>query len=375
GGSGSGINLSRIRSSKESLAGGGTASGPVSFMRGADASAGTIKSGGKTRRAAKMVASNVDNPDVRDFIWCKANEERKARALREAGFDMDLDGKDSHSIQYQNANNSVRVTEEYMQSYLNDQDWKLKGVKTGEALDAVRARDLMREIAQAAWECADPGMQYDTTINEWHTCPASGRINASNPCSEYMHLDNSACNLASLNLLKFLGEDGSFDVAAFKHAVEIVFTAQEIIVGNSSYPTEKIERNAKAFRQLGLGYANLGALLMARGLPYDSDGGRAWAGALTALMTGQAYAQSARIAEQQGPFAGYAPNRDAMLRVMRKHREAADHIDPELVPEGLLTAAKTSWDEAIGLGQKHGYRNAQATGIAPTGTTALLVDC
>ncbi len=375
GGSGSGINLSKLRSSKEPLGGGGTASGPVSFMRGADASAGTIKSGGKTRRAAKMVVLNVDHPDIRDFIWCKAVEERKARVLRDAGFDMDVDGKDSYSIQYQNANNSVRVTDEFMHAYENDQDWKLKAVTTGEALETVRARELMREIAQAAWECADPGMQYDTTINEWHTCPASGRINASNPCSEYMHLDNSACNLASLNLMKFLDADGNFDVASFKHAVEVVFTAQEIIVGNSDYPTESIARNAKAFRQLGLGYANLGALLMARGLPYDSDGGRAWAGAITALMTGQAYATSARIAEVTGPFAGFAPNRDAMLRVMRKHRAAADEIDADLVPEGLLSAAKNAWDEAIGLGEQHGYRNAQASVLAPTGTIGLMMDC
>jgi ribonucleoside-diphosphate reductase alpha chain len=375
GGSGSGINLSRIRSSKEPLAGGGTASGPVSFMRGADASAGTIKSGGKTRRAAKMVVLNVDHPDVRDFVWCKAVEERKARALRDSGFDMDLDGKDSHSIQYQNANNSVRVTDEFMHAYENDADWKLKAVLGGETVETVRARALMRDIAQAAWECADPGMQYDTTINEWHTCPATGRINASNPCSEYMHLDNSACNLASLNLLKFLNDDGTFDVASYKRAIEVVFTAQEIIVGNSDYPTEKIARNARSFRQLGLGYANLGALLMARGLPYDSDGGRAWAGALTAVMTGHAYAQSARIAEHTGPFAGFAPNRDAMLRVMRKHREAADHIDPELVPEGLLTAGKSAWDEAVALGEKHGYRNAQASVLAPTGTIGLMMDC
>ncbi|MDP9241856.1 MAG: vitamin B12-dependent ribonucleotide reductase, partial [Actinomycetota bacterium] len=304
GGSGSGINLSRIRSSREPLAGGGTASGPVSFMRGADASAGTIKSGGKTRRAAKMVVLNVDHPDVKDFIWCKATEENKARAVRDAGFDMDLDGRDSYSIQYQNANNSVRVTDDYMQAYLDDRDWTLRGVTTGEAVETIRARELMREMAEAAWECADPGMQYDTTINEWHTCPASGRINASNPCSEYMHLDNSACNLASLNLMKFIDEDGNFDIPAFRHAVEVVFTAQEILVGNSSYPTEKIERNAKAFRQLGLGYANLGALLMARGLPYDSDGGRAWAGGITSLMTGHAYATSARMAERIGPFAG-----------------------------------------------------------------------
>ena len=375
GGSGSGINLSRIRSSKESLAGGGTASGPVSFMRGADASAGTIKSGGKTRRAAKMVILNVDHPDIGSFIWCKAREEHKARALRDAGFDMDLDGKDSASIQYQNANNSVRVTDEFMRAFEQDQDWKLKAVTTGETVDTVRARELMREIATAAWECADPGMQYDTTINEWHTCPATGRINGSNPCSEYMHLDNSACNLASMNLMKFLGDDGSFDVASFRHAVEIVFTAQEIVVGESDYPTDKIGENARAYRQLGLGYANLGALLMARGLPYDSDGGRAWAGAITAIMTGQAYTTSARIAEVMGPFDGYAPNADAMLRVMRKHRAAADEIDGELVPEAMLSAARQSWDEAISLGERHGYRNAQASVLAPTGTIGLMMDC
>jgi ribonucleoside-diphosphate reductase alpha chain len=375
GGSGSGINLSRIRSSKEPLAGGGTASGPVSFMRGADASAGTIKSGGKTRRAAKMVILNVDHPDVRDFIWCKAHEEEKARALRDAGFDMDLDGRDAYSIQYQNANNSVRVTDEFMRSFEQDQDWKLKGVTTGETVETVRARELMREISRAAWACADPGMQYDTTINEWHTCPASGRINASNPCSEYMHLDNSACNLASLNLMKFLDDEGNFDVASFRHAVEIVFTAQEIVVGESDYPTEQIGANARAFRQLGLGYANLGALLMARGLPYDSDGGRAWAGAITALMTGQAYRTSARIAEVMGSFDGFDPNRDAMLRVMRKHRAAAEQIDPEFVPEGMLSVAKQSWDEAVSLGERFGYRNAQASVLAPTGTIGLMMDC
>ncbi|MEX2421510.1 MAG: vitamin B12-dependent ribonucleotide reductase [Actinomycetota bacterium] len=367
GGSGSGINLSNLRSSKERVAGGGTASGPVSFMRGADASAGTIKSGGKTRRAAKMVILNADHPDIRDFIWCKANEEHKARALQEAGFDMDLDGKDSYSIQYQNANNSVRVSDEFMKAHEQDQDWRLKAVLSGETIETVRARALVREIAQAAWECADPGMQYDTTINEWHTCPASGRINASNPCSEYMHLDNSACNLASLNLMKFVDDEGTFDVKAFRKAVDIVFTAQEIVIGPADYPTEKIGENARAFRQLGLGYANLGALLMARGLPYDSDGGRAWAGAITALMTGQAYRTSARIAEAMGPFDGYRPNADAMLRVMRKHREAANEIDGDLVPEGLLSAAKQSWDDAIAFGVKHGYRNAQATVLAPTG--------
>jgi ribonucleoside-diphosphate reductase alpha chain len=375
GGSGSGINLSRIRSSKEALAGGGTASGPVSFMRGADASAGTIKSGGKTRRAAKMVILNVDHPDVRDFIWCKAVEERKARVLRDAGFDMDLDGKDSHSTQYQNANNSVRVTDEFMRAFEQDQDWKLKAITSGETVETTRARDLMRDVAQAAWECADPGMQYDTTINEWHTCPATGRINGSNPCSEYMHLDNSACNLASLNLMKFIDGEGTFDVADFKHAVEIVFTAQEILVGESSYPTERIGINARAYRQLGLGYANLGALLMARGLAYDSDAGRAWAGAITALMTGHGYRTSALVAQAMGPFEGYEPNADAMLRVIRKHRAAADEIDAEPVPEALLSAAKQSWDEAIALGERHGYRNAQASVLAPTGTIGLMMDC
>jgi ribonucleoside-diphosphate reductase alpha chain len=375
GGSGSGINLSTIRSSKEQLGNGGEASGPVSFMRGADASAGTIKSGGKTRRAAKMVVLNVDHPDVRDFIWCKAREEHKARVLRDAGFDMDLDGRDSISIQYQNANNSVRVTDEFMRAYEADADFDLKAVLHGSAMETLPARDLMREIAQAAWECADPGMQYDTTINDWHTTPESGRINASNPCSEYMHLDNSACNLASLNLLKFLGDDGRFDVAAFRHAVEIVFLAQEIIVGNSSYPTERITQNAKDFRQLGLGYANLGALLMALGKAYDSDAGRAWAGSITALMTGHAYRTSARIAQVTGPFAGYPTNREPMLGVMGKHRAAVDQIDVELVQSDLFEAARTAWDEAIELGTEHGYRNAQASVLAPTGTIGLLMDC
>ena len=375
GGSGSGINLSTIRSSREQLGHGGEASGPVSFMRGADASAGTIKSGGKTRRAAKMVVLNVDHPDVRDFIWCKAREEHKARVLRDAGFDMDLDGRDSISIQYQNANNSVRVNDDFMRAYEADSSFDLKAVLDGRAMETLRARDLMREIAQAAWECADPGMQYDTTINDWHTTPESGRINASNPCSEYMHLDNSACNLASLNLLKFLGSDGHFDVAAFRHAVEIVFLAQEIIVGNSSYPTERITQNARDFRQLGLGYANLGAMLMALGKAYDSDGGRSWAGSITALMTGHAYRTSARIAQVTGPFAGYPKNREPMLRVMGKHRAAVDQIDQSLVQTDLFEAARTSWDEAIELGQEHGYRNAQASVLAPTGTIGLLMDC
>ena len=375
GGSGSGINLSTIRSSSEQLGNGGEASGPVSFMRGADSSAGTIKSGGKTRRAAKMVILNVDHPDVRDFIWCKAREEHKARALRDAGFDMDLDGRDSYSIQYQNANNSVRVTDEFMRAYEAGGDFDLHAVLDGRAVETLGARDLMREIAQAAWECADPGMQYDTTINDWHTAPESGRINASNPCSEYMHLDNSACNLASLNLMKFLRDDGVFDVAGFRHAVDIVFLAQEIIVGNSSYPTEKIAENARSFRQLGIGYANLGALLMAQGQPYDSDSGRAWAGAITALMTGQSYRTSTRVAQVMGPFAGYAKNREAMLRVIGKHRSAVDDIDAGLVQPDLYEAAKRSWDDALKFGEEFGFRNAQASVLAPTGTISLLMDC
>jgi len=375
GGSGSGINLSGLRSSKDGLQGGGTASGPVSFMRGADASAGTIKSGGKTRRAAKMVILNADHPDIEEFIWCKAIEERKARALGEAGFDMDLDGKDSHSIQYQNANNSVRVTDEFMQAVLDDRDWQLRSVTTGEVARTVKARELMRQISEATWECADPGMQFDTTINRWHTAPNTGRINASNPCSEYMHLDNSACNLASINLLRYLDDADEFDVEAFEHTVEVIFTAQEILVGNADYPTEKIAETSRAFRQLGLGYANLGALLMARGLPYDSPEGRAWAGAISSLMTGHAYATSARTAARMGPFAGYADNADAMLNVLRMHREKAAEIDDALVPSGLLTAARHAWDEATSLGESHGVRNSQATVLAPTGTIALALDC
>ncbi len=375
GGSGSGINLSNIRSSYEHLKGGGTASGPVSFMRGADASAGTIKSGGKTRRAAKMVILNADHPDVEEFIWCKATEEHKARALRDAGFDMDLDGKDSHSIQYQNANNSVRVTDEFMQAVVDDDDWALKAVITGETIRTVKARELFRQISQAAWECADPGMQFDSTINRWHTAPNSGRINASNPCSEYMHIDNSACNLASINLLKYLDDDGIFDVEAYRHTVEVMFTAQEIIVGNADYPTEKIAENSRKFRQLGLGYANLGALLMAQGMPYDSEGGRAWAAALTALMTGHAYATSARTAGRMGPFAGYAENADAMTDVLRMHRAETAKIDEDLVPPELLGAAQQAWDEAVELGETFGVRNSQATVLAPTGTIGLMMDC
>jgi ribonucleoside-diphosphate reductase alpha chain len=375
GGSGSGINLSTIRSSKEQLAAGGEASGPVSFMRGADASAGTIKSGGKTRRAAKMVVLDVEHPDVVDFIWCKAHEEQKARALRDAGFDMDLDGKDAYSIQYQNANNSVRVTDDFMQAVVEDGDWALRAVVNGEVVETIRARDLMRQIAEASWQCADPGVQYDTTINDWHTSSNTGRINASNPCSEYMHLDNSACNLASLNLMKFVDSDLQFDIPAFKHAIDVVFLAQEIIVGNSSYPTAKIAQNAKNFRELGLGYANLGALLMARGLAYDSDAGRALAGGITALMTGWAYRNSALFAEQVGPHAGYAVNREPMLRVIAKHRDAVNGIDAELAPEALVAAARNAWDDALALGEQFGYRNAQATVLAPTGTIGLMMDC
>ena len=375
GGSGSGINLSTIRSSKERLHSGGTASGPVSFMRGADASAGTIKSGGATRRAAKMVVLNVDHPDIRDFIWCKALEEQKARALREAGFDMDVDGRDSHSIQYQNANNSVRVTDEFMEAVLEDREWALKAVTTGETLETLRARDLLREIARAAWECADPGMQYDSTINDWHTCPNSGRINASNPCSEYVHLDNSACNLSSINLMRFVDERGDFDIESFKHAVEIMFLAQEISVGFASYPTDKIEENSRRFRQLGQGYANLGALLMAQGLAYDSDEGRIWAAAITALMTGHCYATSAKIAKRVGAFEGYEENREPMLRVMKKHSDAALQIPEDKAPRELVRSAKSAWAEALKMGMEHGYRNAQATVLAPTGTIGLLMDC
>jgi ribonucleoside-diphosphate reductase alpha chain len=376
GGSGAGINLSSIRSSKEILKGGGEASGPVSFMRGADASAGTIKSGGKTRRAAKMVILNVDHPDIEEFIWTKAREEKKVRVLREAGFDMDLDGEDYASIQYQNANNSVRVTDEFMRAYEAGESYPVRAVTTGEVLEEKDARDVMRQISQASWECADPGLQYDTTINDWHTTPESGRINGSNPCSEYMHLDNSACNLASLNLKRFYDyEAGRFDVESYKRAVEVVFTAQEIIVGYSSYPTEAIGNNAIDYRQLGLGYANLGGLLMSIGLPYDSDEGRAWCGALTALMTGHAYRTSAEIAKVTGPFAGYKKNEQPMLRVIGKHRDAVEAIDPRPLEKDLLEAARTSWDEALELGTKHGFRNAQATVLAPTGTIGLMMDC
>jgi ribonucleoside-diphosphate reductase alpha chain len=376
GGSGSGINISNLRSSKEKLgASGGTSSGPVSFMRGADSVAGTIKSGGKTRRAAKMVILNVDHPDVEEFIWCKAIEERKARDLETAGWDMTLDGRDSFSVQYQNANNSVRVTDEFMRAVQSDSDWDLKAVKDGRPVKTVKARELYRQFAEAAWECADPGMQFDTTINRWHTAPNAGRINGSNPCSEYMHLDNSACNLASINLLKYLNDDFSFDIASFKHTVELIFTAQEILVGYSEYPTKGITKNAKAYRELGLGYANLGALLMAQGLPYDSDEGRAQAAAITAIMTGHAYATSARMAKKVGPFAGYHKDREAMNRVLKMHREEVDKIDAGMASEELLSAAAQAWDEAIELASLHGVRNSQASVLAPTGTIGLMMDC
>ncbi|MGA2163351.1 MAG: vitamin B12-dependent ribonucleotide reductase [Solirubrobacteraceae bacterium] len=392
GGSGSGINLSNIRGSMESLAKGGTASGPVSFMRGADSWAGTIKSGGKTRRAAKMVVLDVDHPDIREFIWCKANEEDKAQALRDAGFDMSIDGEGFKSIQYQNANNSVRVTDEFMQAVAENREWRLTSRVTGEPVgEPIPARELMREIAQAAWRCADPGVQYDTTINRWHTSPNSGRINASNPCSEYMHVDDSACNLASINLMRFRRptEAGGhlpsagipvsasmFDVESFEHTVDIVLLAQEIVVGPSSYPTEEIGVNARAFRQLGLGYANLGAYLMADGMPYDSERGRGTAAAITALMTGRAYRRSAEVAGALGPYERYAENREEHNAVMRMHRDAAEAIaDATCTDHELLAAARRSWDEAVELGERLGYRNAQATVLAPTGTISFLMDC
>ena len=381
GGSGAGVNLSAIRSSREALRGGGQASGPVSFMRGADASAGTIKSGGKTRRAAKMVILDVDHPDVQEFIWCKAREERKVRVLADAGFDVGFDGADSHSIMYQNANNSVRVTDEFMRAVEADADWDLTAVTDGSVVETVRARDLFRQMSQAAWECADPGFQFDTTINRWHTASNTGRITASNPCAEYVHLDDSACNLASLNLLKFLGASdddtdaiGGFDIDGFRHAIEVVFTAQEILVGNADYPTEAIGQTTRAFRQLGLGYANLGALLMALGLPYDSDDGRAVAAALTSLMTGHAYRTSARLADRMGAFEGFEHNREPMLGVLDMHREAVELLDAEVAP-AVVAAGRTAWFEACALAQRVGVRNSQATVLAPTGTIGLLMDC
>ena len=376
GGSGTGSNLSAIRSSQEQLAGGGTASGPVSFMKGFDAFAGVIKSGGTTRRAAKMVILNADHPDVESFITCKVTEERKAWALIDAGYDGAFTGEAYGSVFFQNSNNSVRVTDEFMRAVDEDRDWHLRAVTDpSRILRTVKARELLRLMAESAWQCGDPGIQYDTTINDWHTSSNSGRINASNPCSEYMFLDDSACNLASINLLRFLNDDGTFAIDDYRHAVQMTITAQEIVVSPASYPTEKIGKNSEAFRPLGLGYANLGALLMARGIPYDSPKGRDLAACLTAILTGEGYAQSARIAREVGPFDGYAVNRQPMLRVMAKHREAAYAIPASTVQADLLAAARSTWDEAHELGARHGYRNGQISVIAPTGTISFMLDC
>ena len=375
GGSGSGINLSNIRSSLEPLAVGGIASGPVSFMRGYDSFAGAIKSGGATRRAAKMVILNADHPDIREYIWCKALEEQKAHKLIQLGYDDTIDGEAYRSVQFQNANNSVSVTDEFMEAVVNDGEWETRKVTTGEVVETYKAREMMEWIAEAAWICGDPGFQFSTTLNDWHTCPNSGPINASNPCSEYVFLDNSACNLSSLNLVKFLKEDGQFDIQAFRRAVEIMILAQEIIVDNSSYPTPEITKVSHDYRTLGLGYANLGALLMACGLPYDSNRARSLSAAITALMTGQAYLTSAEIAEQAGAFAGFDKNRVPTMRVMHKHREALSDIDSALVPMDILHAAMEVWDQAIVKGSEHGFRNAQVTLLAPTGTIAFMMDC
>ncbi len=374
-GSGTGTNLSSLREEEAILSGGGRASGPLSFMKGLDAFAGVIKSGGKTRRAAKMVVLNVDHPDVEKFIWCKAKEEKKAHTLIDAGYDSSLDGDAYSSIFFQNANNSVRATDEFMHAVLENRDWWTKSVLTGQPVKRHRARDLLKQIAEATHQCGDPGMQFDTTVNRWHTSKASGRISASNPCSEYMFLDDSACNLASLNVMKFVKADGKFDVEAFRHAVDTVILAQEIIVDNASYPTEKIARNSRNFRPLGLGFANLGAVLMSLGLPYDSERGRAWAAAMTAIMCGQAYLTSARIAEGAGPFPEYPPNEDSFLEVVRMHGEAVNSIDGKLVPPDMLQAAKECWREALDKGKLVGFRNAQATVIAPTGTIGFMMDC
>ncbi|WP_419846979.1 vitamin B12-dependent ribonucleotide reductase [Candidatus Poriferisocius sp.] len=375
GGSGAGVNLSRIRSRQERMSGGGAPSGPVSFMRGADASAGTIKSGGKTRRAAKMVVLDADHPDVEEFVWCKAVEERKARALRDAGFDMDLDGADVHSIQYQNANNSVRLSDEFMSAVADDEKWHLTARTTGEVVETVSARGLLAQIAEAAWECADPGVQFETTINRWNTAANTGRITASNPCSEYLHLDNSACNLASLNLLSFIDDDGTFDVEGFSAAVRVMTVAQEILVGPSHYPTEQIGATTRRFRQLGLGYANLGAMLMALGLAYDSDEGRGLAASVTALMTGVAYETSGRMAARLGPFEGFAENQEPTRRVLRMHRDALSRLEGEPVPSEVLDAARAAWDAAVEWGDTVGVRNSQATVLAPTGTISFMMDC
>ncbi|MER6948735.1 vitamin B12-dependent ribonucleotide reductase [Nonomuraea sp. NPDC000554] len=376
GGSGSGVNLSRIRSSKELLSSGGTASGPVSFMRGADASAGTIKSGGATRRAAKMVVLDVDHPDIEEFIETKAREEDKIRALRDAGFDMDLGGKDIVSVQYQNANNSVRVSDEFMRAVEKGGDFGLRARLTGEVIETVDARGLFRKMAKAAWECADPGLQYDDTINDWHTTPETGRITASNPCSEYVHLDNSSCNLASINLLKFLKDDNSFDVQNFVKLTELIITAMDISITFADFPTEKIGETTRAYRQLGIGYANLGALLMATGHAYDSDGGRAVAGAITSLMNGVSYRRSAELAGVVGAYDGYARNAEPHKRVMRKHAAANDDLRTIGSMDGKIHAeASRQWSECLKIGEKNGYRNAQASLLAPTGTIGLMMDC
>jgi ribonucleoside-diphosphate reductase alpha chain len=374
-GSGTGTNFSSLRGSKETLSGGGIASGPVSFMKGFDAFAGVIKSGGKTRRAAKMVILNIDHPDIVEFIECKMKEERKAQVLIEQGYDAGIDGDAYASIFFQNANHSVRVTDEFMRAVADDKDWWTKNVTDGQPSEKLRARDLMLKISDSTWHCGDPGMQYDTTINRWHTSKNTARINASNPCSEYMFLDDTACNLASLNLMKFLGSNGQFDVAAFKHSVDVTITAQEILVDNASYPTPRIAENSHNFRPLGLGYANLGALLMSLALPYDSDEGRDMAGAITALMCGEAYAQSSRIAENMGAFPGYEVNREPMLDVIRMHRDAMRGIKPEHVQTELFMAAQESWDTALHHGEKFGYKNSQVTVLAPTGTIGFMMDC
>ena len=374
-GSGTGSNLSPIRSSRERLAGGGTASGPVSFMKGYDAFAGVIKSGGKTRRAAKMVILDAAHPDIVEFIRCKAEEEKKAWALIDAGYDGSLDGAAYASVFFQNSNNSVRVPDAFMQAVLEDGEWQTRYVTTGEVCETFRARELLRMITDATHICGDPGMQFDSTINDWHTCPNTGRINASNPCSEYMFLDDTACNLSSINLMQFLTDDKEFDVEAYRRTVDVLILAQEIIVDNASYPTPAIERNSYAFRSLGLGYANLGALLMARGLSYDSEAGRAYAAAVTALMTGQAYLASAKIAKTKGPFAGYAINREPMLRVIRKHRDSLQAVEQRFLAPDLAQAAVDAWDDALALGMQYGYRNSQVTLLAPTGTVSFMMDC
>ena len=376
-GSGTGTNLSVLRSSKEQLSGGGTASGPVSFMKGYDSFAGSIKSGGTTRRAAKMVILNADHPDVMDFVRSKAEEEKKAWALIEAGYNVgfNVPGGAYDSVQFQNANHSVRVTDDYMRAVIDDKEWKTKAVVDGRTVETYKARDLWREIADAAWICGDPGLQFDSTIQEWNVVPNTGRINATNPCSEFVFLDDTACNLLSLNLMKFQTEQGTFDVERLQRAVDVTFTGQEILVSNASYPTPLIAKNSEALRPLGLGYANIGALLMSMGLAYDSDEGRRFAGGITAIMTGRAFAQSARMAQVKGPFSEYAKNREPMLNVMEKHRAAAYQLSSSPEAADVVNAARSTWDEAVKLGRAHGYRNAQATVLAPTGTIGLMMDC